>query len=114
MGFVGQWVSGNIGKAELLPLIEQHNRWAPSKWKERDCNVEAQPVGDSGQELGAESIVAVYSVVEQTRQRNVIPCFVLKSSKPIWQGIVHDCAMVLGMNAMVKNMDYRQYMLMGL
>ena len=97
-------------RAELLPLLEQHNGWAPSKWKERDCDMEAQPVGASGQELGAESIVAVHTVVEQTRQGIVIPCFVLKSSKPIWQSMVHDCAMVLGTNAM----DYRQYMLMAL
>ena len=48
-------------RAELLPLVKQHNGWAMSQWKERDCDVEAQPVGASGQELGAESIVAVHT-----------------------------------------------------
>ena len=64
--------------------------------------MQAQPVGTSGQELRAESIVAVHSVVEQTGQRIVIPYFVLNSSKPIRQGMVHDYAMVLGTNAMEK------------
>jgi len=58
--------------------------------------------GCSGQELGAELIVPIHTVVEQTGQGVVIPCFVLKSAKPIWQGMVHDCAMVLGTNAMKK------------
>ena len=52
--------------------------------------------------MGAESIVALHTTVEQTGKEIVIPCFVLKSSKPIWQGMVHDRAMVLGTNAMVK------------
>jgi len=64
--------------------------------------VQAQPVGAYGQELTAEFIVAVHTVVEQTVQEIVIPSFVLKSSKPIWQGMVHDSAMVLGTNAMEK------------
>jgi len=89
-----------FARAELLPLIEKHNGWAPGKWKNRDCAVEAQPVGTSGQELGAELIVAVHTVVEQMGQVVVIPCFVLKSFKPIRQGMVYDCAMILGTNAM--------------
>ena len=64
--------------------------------------MEAQPVDASGLELGAELIEGFSTVVEQTGQRVVIPCFVLKSSKFIWQGMVHDCAMVLGTNAMEK------------
>jgi len=30
-------------RAELLPMIEQHNGWAPSKWKEQYFEGEAQP-----------------------------------------------------------------------
>ena len=41
-------------------------------------------------------------MMEQTKQKLVIPCFVLTSDKPVWQGTVKDCAMVLGTNAMVK------------
>ena len=51
-------------RAELLPLIERHNGWPSGKWKNRDCAVEAQPVGASGQELGAELIVPIHTVIE--------------------------------------------------
>jgi len=89
-------------RAELLTLIEQRKGWTADKWKERDCELKTQPVGASGTELGAEAVVSLHITVEQTGQEVVIPCFVLKSSKPVWQGMVHDCAMVLGTNAMVK------------
>jgi len=46
--------------------------------------------------------VLYHTTVEQTGQEFVIPCFVLKPSKPVWQGMVNDCAMVLGTNAMVE------------
>ena len=41
-------------------------------------------------------------MMEPTQQKLVIPCFVLTSDKPVWQGTVKDCAMVLGTNAMVE------------
>ena len=40
--------------------------------------------------------------MEQTGQKVIIPCFVITSAKPIWQGTVMDCAMVLGNNALVE------------
>jgi len=72
------------------------------KWKERDCELKAQPVGTSGKELGAEPIVALHTTVEKTGQEIVTPCFVLKSSKLIWQGMVHGYTVVIGTNAMGK------------
>ena len=41
-------------------------------------------------------------MLEQTKQKLVIPCFVLSSDRPVWQRAVEDCAMVLGTNAMVN------------
>ena len=41
-------------------------------------------------------------MTEQTGQKLVIPCFVMTSARPIWQGAVKDCCMVLGTNAMVE------------
>ena len=64
--------------------------------------MEAQPIGASGQDLGATSVVTVETEIEQTGQKLVIPCFVMTSVKPIWQGNVKDCAMVLGTNALVE------------
>ena len=40
--------------------------------------------------------------MEQTGQKVIIPCFVMTSAKPIWQGTVIDCAMVLSSNALVE------------
>ena len=67
---------------ELLTLIEQRKGWSTDKWKERDCELETQPVGASGTELGAEAVVSLHTTVEQTGKQFAIPCFVLKSSKP--------------------------------
>ena len=64
--------------------------------------MEAQPIGASGQGLGATSVVTVETEIEQTGQKLVIPCFVMISVKPNWQGNVKDCAIVLGTNALVK------------
>ena len=64
--------------------------------------MKAQPIGASGQELGATSVVAIETMMEQTGQKLVIPCFVMTSARPIWQGAVKDCCMVLGTNAMVE------------
>ena len=47
-------------------------------------------------------MVVAETTMEQTGQKVTIPCFVMSSAKPIWQGIVRDCAMVLGTNALVE------------
>ena len=47
-------------------------------------------------------MIAVETRIEQSGQKLVIPCFVMTSVKPIWQGNVNDCAMVLGTNALVR------------
>ena len=63
--------------------------------------MEAQPIGASGQDLGETLVVAVETEIEQTGQKLVIPCFVMTSVKPIWQGNVKECAMVLSTNALI-------------
>jgi len=55
-----------------------------------------------GQELGATSVVALEMTLDCTKQIVTIPCFVVTFDKPIWQGALQDCAVVLGTNAMVK------------
>jgi len=86
-------------KAELLPKIKG---WKPEQQSEQDSNLTIQSIGASGKVLGATSVVNLCTTMEQTGQELVIPCFVLQSLKPIWQGIVHDCAMVLSTNAMTE------------
>lgn len=89
-------------RGELLPRVREHNGWTLGQCHQKNLLIKAQPIGASGQELGATSIVAIGTMLEQTKQKLVIPCFVLTSDKPVWQGTVADCAMVLGTNAMVK------------
>jgi len=86
-------------RAELLPKIAG---WIPNQRQEQDSSVMTQPIGASGQQLGATAVVTLRTVMEQTGQELRILCFVLESVKPIWQGVVHDCAMILGTNAMVE------------
>ena len=64
--------------------------------------MKAQSIGALGQELGAESVVVAEIKMKQTGQKVKIPCFVMSSMKPIWQGIVRDYAMVLGTNSLVE------------
>ena len=89
-------------RRELLPRIQEHNNWTLEQCHDKDCPLKAQPIGASGQELGAKSVVAVETMMEQMGQKVIIPCFVMTSAKPIWQGTVIDCAMVLGSNALVE------------
>ena len=86
-------------RADLLPKLAG---WIPNQRQEQDSSVMTQPIGASGQELGATAVVTLRTVMEQTGQELRILCFVLELVKPIWQGVVHDCAMILGTNAMVE------------
>ena len=64
--------------------------------------MKAQPIGASGQELRATSVVAMETMMKQIEQTLVIPCFVMTSVRPIWHGAIKDCCMVLRTNAMVE------------
>ena len=50
--------------------------------------MKAQPIGASGKELGATSVVAIDTTMEQTGQKLVIPYSVMTSARPIWQRAV--------------------------
>ena len=85
-----------------MPRIKEHNSWTLEQCHQRNRPMKAQTTNASEQELKATSVIAVETMMEQTGQKLVIPCFVMTSARPIWQGAVQDCAMVLGTNAMVK------------
>ena len=89
-------------RGELLPKIREHNGWTLGQCHQKNRPMETQPIGASGQDLGASSVVAIETRIEQTGRKFVIPWFVMTSAKPIWQGNVKDCAMVLGTNALVE------------
>ena len=70
-------------RSELLPRIKEDNGWTLEQCHHRNWPMEAQPIGASGQDLRATSVVAVETEIEQTGQNLVIPCFVMTSVKPI-------------------------------
>ena len=92
----------SLVRRELLPKIKECNNWTLEQRHRKNRPLKVQPVEASGQELGVESLVAFEMMMEQTRQKVIIPCFVMTSAKPIWQGTVANCAMALGSNALVQ------------
>ena len=59
----------------------------------------SQPVGAGGQALGARKIVVISVMIDATGKLLCIPCYVLDSGKPLWQGTVKNYGLVLGTNA---------------
>ena len=89
-------------RAEVLPKIEQKNDWGSDKLSFRPCSVKSQPKGTGGEEFGASSIVILDILLEKTGKTLTVPCFVPESSKPIWQGAVRNCGVIVGTNAKVE------------
>ena len=44
-------------RSELLPRIKEHNDWTLEQCHQRNRPIKAQPIGVSGQDLGATSVV---------------------------------------------------------
>ena len=59
-----------------------------------------QPVEAKGIVLGVIALVNL-EVIEATGKSLEIPCHVLDSTKPVWQGDVKNCGMIMGTNALV-------------
>ena len=58
-----------------------------------------QPTG-AGHKLGATAVVRLKVMTTDGEQLHQVPCYVLESTKPIWNGELKNCAMVLGINAL--------------
>ena len=39
-------------------------------------------------------------VIEATGIKLTVPCYVIDSTKPVWQGDVNNCGMIMGTNAL--------------
>ena len=89
-------------QSELLARVRAHNNWTLKECHKKNRPMDAQPIGASGQELGATSVVVLEMTLDCTKQIVTIPCFVVTSDRPIWQGVLQDCVVVLGTNTMVK------------
>ena len=65
--------------------------------------LKSQPVGATGQELGAVGIAMLNILIETTGKTCPIPCYVLDSNRPLWSGELEDCGVLMGTNALVKH-----------
>ena len=55
-----------------------------------------------GKDLGTCGIVVLQLEMDETGQNLEILCYVLDSNKPLWQGELKNCAVLLGTNALTQ------------
>ena len=84
---------------KLLPKLREKNRWTLDQCHDRNCKLEGQPSGAGRHKLGAIAVVRLQVTTDREKHHQVA-CYVLESSKPIWNGELKNCAMVLGTNAL--------------
>ena len=90
----------SLVRKELLPKIREKNRWTLEQCHDKNCELEGQSTGAGGHELGATAVVKLGVMTTDRERLHQVPCYVLESTKPIWNGELKNCAMVLGTNAL--------------
>ena len=90
----------------MLPYIKEKQNWSVSNCLAQHLSLDTRPIGAEGSPLGAKALVKLHVVVDITGLSLQIPCYVMDSSKPIWQGEVWNCGMIMGTNALV-GFDFR-------
>ena len=88
----------SLVRKELLPKIKEKNGWTLEECHDRNCKLEGQPTGAGRYELGAIAVVRLQVMTMDGEKQHQVPCYVLESSKPIWNGELKNCAMLLGTN----------------
>ena len=83
-------------------MIREKLGWSKEQCHAHNLPLDVQPIGASGSPLGAIALVSLPIEVEETGASELIPCYVLDSSKPIWQGEVRNCSVILGTNALTS------------
>ena len=91
----------SLVRTEMLPKLKEINSWSIEECKSKTSKVVSQPLGAGGTELGAKKVVLISLTLEATGKSLHIPCYVVDSIRPLWQGAVKNCALVLGTNAIV-------------
>ena len=86
-------------RTEMLPKLKELNNWTIEECRRRTHKMVSEPIGAGGQVLGARKIVTIPILLEATDTSLSVPCYVLDSGKPLWQGTVKNCGLVLGTNA---------------
>jgi len=87
-------------RKELLPMIKEKNNWSDSQCNTRNIKMDGQPIGAGGETLGAVVVVALYIAIKKIKETRQVSCYVLESTKPIWEGKLRNCAVILGANSL--------------
>jgi len=101
-GLLDHGAQVSLVRKELLPVIKDHQGWTKDDTTTRNLKMEAQPIGAEGGPLGATALVKLLVQVDETGKAECVPFYVLESKKPIWQGELSNCGMVLGTNALIS------------
>ena len=78
----------SLVRTEMLPKLKEINGWSMSDCTSKTSKITAQPLGAGGSELGAKKVVLISVTLEATGKSLNIPCYVVDSTKPLWQGAV--------------------------
>ena len=71
---------------ELLPKVRETQGWTKEQYQTRNLELDRQPIGANGTELGVVALVKLGVSVEGTDKTLQVPCYVLSSDKPLWKG----------------------------
>ena len=85
---------------ESLPAIKDKQGWTKEQYQQRSLDLDSQPIGTNKEELGVIAVVMLKVLIEGNLKALQVLCYVLKSDKPLWNGELKDCALVLGTNAL--------------
>ena len=83
----------SLVRQELLPVIQEKQGWTKEQCEQRNMSLDSQPVGASGDTLGVMAVVMLKINIEGNSKSFTVPCYVLKSDKPLWKGELNDCAL---------------------
>ena len=87
-------------------MIWQKHGWTTEQYQQRNLELDRQPVGASGETLGVMAAVVLKVTIEGTNTTFNVSCYVLKSCKPLWNGELYDCGLVLGTNALAPQITH--------
>ena len=76
----------SLVRTEMLPKLKEINGWSLEECRSKTSKVCSQPLGAGGNKLGAKKIVILSVTLEATGQVLQLPCYVVDSTRPLWQG----------------------------
>ena len=84
-------------------MIREKQQWSKDTCVNEVIPLKSQPIGATGQTLGAIGIAVLDILIDTTGKTCSVPCYVLDSSQPLWLGKLEDCGVLMGTNTLVKH-----------